>query len=573
MRRRNAIRLLLFCLLCAGAAVILNILSLWRDNQAPIPCERKVLGTAVVDIALQQGSVLPEEGVFSEAPVFLRGKERKISESNPGVCFEGSLLPYDRQGICYLSQDLSADWTGSLTVAPEQRGEYFLCLREDPYLDAKQDAMKSNYVFTLYLVGESDYYELGLVICGMPVIAIDTEREEVQEEVDYEVDPDRKYFGSETLYYGSMEVFNAGVNTDDYEIVESRICYHFKGGMAKTYEKKSYSFHVQDYREQDVNVSLLGMRADSTWKLNSLVTDPNRIREMTAAQIWEQFDAYNEEVSEPGPRMEYVELVVDNEYQGLYSLVEPVDERKLALGKGDVLYKIIGDTPPLDEDIQTSVDRGWKIQESIRVRYPKTIADYGAAWYPIRDYLNVFYREDGLVYERDMDKIELSNLIDNYLFLMTAAVSDNCFKNSYYAAITDRSGRYTMYRFPWDLDLSFGNLYDVEVAGAVRFEEDVTCVYEVEELTRLKEACPQTVGEALLEKWQRCRQGFLQTENIEMLMSGNRDYLLQTGALERENGRWPQSAASGEIDYLLEYQKKRMEWLDEYFENWNKEQN
>jgi hypothetical protein len=165
-------------------------------------------------------------------------------------------------------------------------------------------------------------------------------------------------------------------------------------------------------------------------------------------------------------------------------------------------------------------------------------------------------------------KVDISNLVDNFLFLSVGSVSDNCFKNNYYAARAQSDGGYRMYRIPWDLDLSFGNIFDVNAPGMVRYEEDYTIVYEVEELSRLYETQPELIGGIMQSRWQEYRTGFLGTEAITQLLESNLEYLIDTGAIRREQECWPEEEISTDIEYLLDYQTKRMEWLDAELAKW-----
>ena len=58
------------------------------------------------------------------------------------------------------------------------------------------------------------------------------------------------------------------------------------------------------------------------------------------------------------------------------------------------------------------------------------------------------------------------------------------------------------------------------------------------------------------------------TKNILDMLVENRDYLMKTGAIKRECERWKDLEISSDIDYLLEWQENRMNWLDEFFADW-----
>ena len=148
----------------------------------------------------------------------LSGKEKRILDGNPGICFEDTELPFDGAShTFYLAQNFDEDlWTGHLSVQAQEEN-WLLYAAEDGYWQKKKDAIRENHSFTLWLVGENSYYEFNLLITGMPVISISTERTEMPEEVDYEVDPDKKWFGSEVQHYGIIRVFDPGDEKRQYE--------------------------------------------------------------------------------------------------------------------------------------------------------------------------------------------------------------------------------------------------------------------------------------------------------------------------------------------------------------------
>lgn len=495
----------------------------------------------------------------------LEDKEKLPWGQNPGVCYEEVPLPFDQEGVLYLAQSPEEEWTGRLSAAAKS---YRLYAPQDGYWEHKQDAIRESHGFVLWLVGEECYYEMELVVSGMPVVSIQTSRgEEAGRDLEPgEIeDPDIGYFEPDVVYYGTIDVFNPGVNTGKYEILQSHVRYHHKGATSLVFDKKSYSLSLQDYREQNIDVSLLGMRRDNKWKLNAMFNDPNRIREMTASQIWEEFDAAYLSVNEAGLRMEYVELILDGQYQGIYGLMEPIDEKKLDLDRNDVLYKVCDWMVPTDEEIMVSVEMQWKLQYPIRIRYPDTISDFAMAWSYVRDYLDTFYRGQELSYEEFAARVDLGNIADKQMFVMVTSAEDNFFKNTYLVARVDAQGEYVMYQVPWDLDMTFGSKFDGYQPNFRGVEPDHTVEYREQVMDALLEVAPEEAGAFLMDRWGRYRESFLATEHILKLMTDNRDYLVATGAALREQERWPDEEISMDIEELLDYQTRRMEWLDGYF--------
>lgn len=550
MRKKNALLVVLLSLLFLGGCVVQY---LWQEYKPPyIPkefssmeYEEVVMGIPVVD-----------------SLDFLEGKTALDSKENPGVYFQETLLPYSSQNhTLYLSQALwEEDWLGRLSAVPGS----FLCMQQDEYLDEKERAIREGHGFCLYLVSEDSYYKLSLVVSGLPVIAMSTERMEEQEKPSYEEDPDKLYFDSEDLYYGAIWVFDPGVSGGGYEITACRVRYHHKGATTANFEKKGYSLSLQDSREENIDMPLLGMRSDNSWKLNAMVTDDNRIREMTSCQIWEQFDLENEEVAEPGPSMEYVELILDGDYKGLYCLVEPVDEKKLELDGNDVLYKILHHYAFEDEDVQEAINRKWRIMSPVRIRYPEVITDYAATWWPMRDFTNKMnYNHDG--FQNVAQMVYPENVYDVFMFLMVVSASDNDYKNMYFAADVKADGSYIMKQIPWDLDYTFGNVYDYNGRNFTVFDTDITHEYKPVSTDFLIQYLPGSYEDILQERWTRYRQGFLNTEAIRQLMLDNQNKLINSGVVARENARWKEYPMSTDLEQLFAFQRARMEWLDEYF--------
>ncbi len=492
--RRTRVVCLFFFVLLLGAVGAFRL----RTGTPPFSCKEGYMGIYMVEDSV------------------LQGKEKGIADTNLGVLFEGTLLPYDRDSnALFLPQSLGRDaWSGRLTA--QVRGEeYYVCAPQDRMWENKTDAIRDGYEYTLWLIGERTYYEYRLIVTGTPVMAITTEREEIPVPPPYEEDPDGRYFNSEPRYYGTVDVFDPDMAGEKYVITETDICYHDKGAGSRVFPKQSYSLELINASQENVNVSLLGMREDNSWKLNSLYTDSSRVREKTAIQLWEAFDASDVSVSEPGPKMQYVELILDHVYQGLYGLVEPVDRKKLQLKEGDVLYKIIDWQIPEDEAIRISAVNGWKIAYPIRIRYPKEIQDYAGTWQPIRDYLRCFYRPEGIGDPEAFSMIDINNIVDYSFFMMVAAGNDNNFKNMYLAA--RRKDGYRITQIPWDLDYTFGNVFSMETNTRVIFDEDVTRSYETEVLIRLHNAAPRELDPLIWEKWCGYRESFLDIKQIEKL--------------------------------------------------------
>ncbi len=283
------------------------------------------------------------------------------------LAFSGETLPYDKTNSTFylpLNMDREEWERGELRSAAEGVSVLFTERLTDT---DKQEAIRSGREFAFYAVRGSEYQECRLVVTGLSVLAIDT-----QEEADTEVfggsirvwDSSRKtdwtsshileahirgntsrtypkkgykLMADTEVFGGSIRVWDSSRKTDwtSSHILEA----HIRGNTSRTYPKKGYKLMLKK-QDRDGNVvsdktSLLGLRNDDEWLLNAMYSDSSKIRDKLCAELWQSFGASKTEFPDAyfGTRMTYVEVFFNQEYWGLYALMEPVDSRQLDLVK------------------------------------------------------------------------------------------------------------------------------------------------------------------------------------------------------------------------------------------------
>jgi len=253
----------------------------------------------------------------------------------------------------------------------------------------------------------------------------------------------------------------------------------------------------------------------------------------------------------------------------VYTLVEPVDAKKCDLDNdNDVLYKSLNWSAPSVENIEESMEKGWKISgNTVRIRHPKEISDYDAAWEPIYNYLSLFYYGE-YDSEAAWDIINPENIADYFIFTQITSASDNTFKNMYYSVRRDDDGGYEIIQRPWDLDLTFGNIYSYVSENNTEFSSDYMIYYGENAINELWYDDKEKISEIVIEKWVKYRDSILSLDNTIGLLTENADYLQATGAIIREGEKWPDSEVSTDISQIVEYQSSRMEWVNQFMYEW-----
>lgn len=128
-------------------------------------------------------------------------------------------------------------------------------------------------------------------------------------------------FIGETKIVGTMGIVDNGTNrnyiTDGWNGYNGKVEINVRGSSSSGFEKKSYTFETQDAAKNKIKVPILGMPKEEDWVLSSSYADKTLTRNNLTYDIYRSMGHY-------GPRHRNVELVVNNEYFGVYSLTEKV---------------------------------------------------------------------------------------------------------------------------------------------------------------------------------------------------------------------------------------------------------
>lgn len=120
----------------------------------------------------------------------------------------------------------------------------------------------------------------------------------------------------------TVKVFDSQLENNhlsDTPIVEERALVNYRGNSSLAFDKKGYSVKFrEDNLVDSKDVSLCGMVADSRWALHGPFLDRALIR---------NYVSYNfaGEIMEYAPEVRFCELFVDDEYMGVYLIVERIN--------------------------------------------------------------------------------------------------------------------------------------------------------------------------------------------------------------------------------------------------------
>jgi hypothetical protein len=319
--------------------------------------------------------------------------------------------------------------------------------------------MKQSFIFGFLLIIFCGRAFAQLANSNLPIVIINTDYgREIPDEprvpatmkIIYRGPGERNYFSDQ--------------GNPDYLNYDGRIDIEIRGSSSQAFSKKQYGFSTR--LSDDVsknNVSLLGMPEEHDWILNGMVFDTTMIRDYLCFNLFRQMGHY-------ASRTAYCELVINNQYRGIYLLDEKIKADKERVN----VMKIT----PADNNVPYVT--GGYITKADKVSYDEHIAWTLFTWYGAAvNYLHVLPKDDQVtasqfdyIYGRFKDLetsaknndtslehgfpsiIDIPSFID-YILLNELASNPDAYQYSTYFH-KDRKGKLKAGPI-WDSDLTFGN--------------------------------------------------------------------------------------------------------------------
>ncbi len=506
-------------------------------------------------------------GIAKRSTVWAEQKQQEVRTF--GLYWEGESLPYRRDSRTFylpLTEEMKETGVKKAGFA-DCNGEpvSFVRLPETEELETAA-AEGTAYPFSFSEGGNPCF----LVFTDMPMLSVEETGA-----------GDGDYTPVKVTLFSGMFSDGAVVHT------EGRI--KVRGALSTHFPKVGYRLKLEmtdEFGNRKKNpLSFLDMRVSDSWNLTALYADDLKIRDKVSIDLWQQLmaeeDAYGTEAAF-GTNMEYVEVLRDGDYLGLYGLLEPIDARQLGIsqsaggaGQSEYYYKKQNDVIAEEAAFQFSVSEQilpeTKTEEETEnsVNYVASLEIKEAAgqlskevWEPIRQYMCMM--RYGLFDDMAPELLNLTNTADFWIFLQSIGGVDNAVKNMYYAARFE-NGAYRLYFVPWDMDMSWGNEYCEE---SHTFQSYYTCPADAwidwNPGTPMLEGHCAGFPELVKARYSKLRQDILSDENLISAMRTQFNYVKQSGAYARDAARWTSSPHTATTTQMETFARERMQALDEY---------
>ena len=375
-----------------------------------------------------------------------------------------------------------------------------------------------------------------------------------------------------------------------------------RGESSQWFEKKSYGIETWDREYNDADYNLAGLPEEEDWVLYGPYSDKSLIRNKLIYEISNSIGMY-------ASRTRYVELFINDKYQGLYILMEKLkrDKNRIDISKLE--------NSEIDEEL---ISGGYIIKIDKSDMEDGSYTDYNS----FQSQFDVFGNKNGdkrINFNYEYPKpgeihANQKNYIKNYFYEFESSLASNNFKDPVngfrkyidedsfidFFILNELSNNVDGYRLStylqkdrneklvigpiWDFNLSFGN---ADYCGGERY--DVWCFKFNERClgdywnvpfwwNRLLE--DEKFVDKLKNRWNQLRLNTLSDNNIITLIEEQYSFLNnETDIINRNFNKWkifgiyiwPNSFIGNnyyeEIDFLKNWIKERTKWLDESINN------
>lgn len=364
-----------------------------------------------------------------------------------------------------------------------------------------------------------------------------------------------------------------------------RIGIEIRGSTSQQYPKKQYGIKTRDSKGKSLDVSLLGMPAENDWVLYAPYSDKTLLRDVMVYWLASGMGHY-------ASRWRFCELVLDDQYQGIYVLMEKIKRNKNRVNISSLKETdVAGDA--LTGGYLIKIDKkGGSSHEGWYSSYPSDGKFlYYQYEYPEADairpeqvqYIQAFMQSfEAMMNAPDYDdpqtgypaRIDVLSWIDVLILTEFSRNVDGYRLSAYMFKNRDSRGGRLVMGPVWDFNLAFGNANYDQGWKTDGWQLDF---YNPEEVHTVpfwwkKLAADPAFLTSLRLRWQVLRGSLLQQAGIEAFIDEQVELLGE--AIERNFQRWPVlgvyvwpnyyvgNSYSDEIKYLKDWLKHRLAWLD-----------
>ncbi len=386
---------------------------------------------------------------------------------------------------------------------------------------------------------------------------------------------------------GTIHVLNQ--STPDSIGVEQELpaFFRYRGATTLNYPKRSFNIKLRDEKGEDLDTTFFNIRSKDKWIMDAMSIDQIKMRNRVSFDIWNEYSKmpYSTEFSDRnGTEGQFVEVILNGAYNGIYCFTDRIDRKLLDLKKykqdidgnttiRGLLYKSnLWDNTGLIESLlnhnsqmDSVVWNNWELQ------YPDDFPGE-ATWQPLRNLYSVC-SSNALEISPTVYFYE-NNLIDFHILVMALNLIDNGNKNIFLSNKNITKENPWVFT-PWDMDTSLGGYYDGRYYGG---QYDATPVSDLrvhknEPFVTMWGHNINGYRQKLATRWVELKNSSLSVEAVQARLEKYASRFTKCGAWEREYSRWEIEEKYGcptvenitkEVELIVEWYKAHIQEVDKY---------
>jgi hypothetical protein len=426
-------------------------------------------------------------------------------------------------------------------------------------------------IFLFILIISSTFCFSEFESSHLPIVVIDTNGQQIQDSLRIIVS------------MGVIDNSEAQTNyiTDPFNNYNGNISIEIRGSSSQSFPKKQYGFETQDDNGENLDVGLMGLPEENDWILYAPYSDKSLIRNAFTYDLAREMGNY-------ASRFRFCELIIDEDYKGLYVLLEKIKRgsNRVNINKmdsednyGDALT---GGFIFKKDKIEGNYTDGW-----YALPIPGEYNMYYQFHYPKPNTITAAQREYIITYFNEFEAFMASDEYNHPETGYDTIINVNSFINFY--IINELSNNLDGYRLStflykdrnsidgrlnlgpvWDYNIAFGNAdyhFGWETEG---WEMEYNIANKPLWQRRIWED-PEFRDNFNI-RWNQLRSTILSDENIDEMISALVDKI--GDAQDRNFERWPilneyiwpnyyiGAIYQNEVNYLKNWIHERAEWMD-----------
>ncbi len=463
------------------------------------------------------------------------------------------------------------EYVPEVTFEAVDNAEYKLVTADKNSLSFENAASNREYVIQLLRDGVK-VAEAALVFSPLPIVEITTTLPE---------DKIKEYRS------GTLRILNQ--TTPDSVAVEQNLpaFFRYRGATTLNYPKHSFNIKLKDKEGEDLDTVFFNIRSRDKWIMDAMSIDQIKMRNRVCFDIWNSYSKtpYDTEYGgRNGTKGQFVEVILNGEYNGIYCFTDRIDRKLLDLKKykmavdstitiRGVLYKSnLWDNTGLTNSqlnpnarIDSVEWNNWELQ------YPDDFPGENS-WGPLRNLYDVCSSSE--LQNNSSIYFYENNLIDFHILVMALNLIDNGNKNVFISNKNITKSNPFVFT-PWDMDTSLGGYYDG------RYSDGVYDVTEVADLRVHKNEPFATMWgynvdmyrEKLAARWNELKQTAFSVDSVQARLVDYSNLFTKCGAWEREYARWEVEEKYGcptvenlknEVALIVEWYKEQIQKVDRF---------